>query len=191
MKSFQDWLADNVNESVGNLWWHGSTDTGFFGSRGIHIGTKLSATQALPARIGVPAVGEWDGQTEYGKTLLAGRVSLARLEKEKGYYLTTGYNAGREVPDEDYYPGDRKEKAVYSDGVVVGLRTKPNVFAVAITGPMTNTPHTPHTDSRANSLIIRQLKAGNAKSGYYYRNEGEDVGSISAVVPSGDWLKIV
>jgi hypothetical protein len=32
---------------------------------------------------------------------------------------------------------------------------------------------------------------GNAKSGYYYINDGEDYGSISAVVPDKTFLKIL
>jgi len=56
---------------------------------------------------------------------------------------------------------------------------------------MTNTPNRPHTDTKANSMMIRNLKIGNAKSGYYYENEGEDTGSISAVVPDKSFLQIL
>lgn len=170
--------------------YHGSTDTSFSGKRGIHIGSKLAATQALEARIGVPAEGEWDGTREYGKTYLAGTKSLKRREIERGYYLTTGFNAFK-VPEEDYLPAEREEKAKYSDGSEIPMDSKPNVFRVKIVGPMNNTQQTPKTDTAANSLILRQLKLGRAKNGYFYENEGEDSGSISAVVPNGSWLKIV
>ena len=33
------------------------------------------------------------------------------------------------------------------------------------------------------------FKRGKAKNGYYYKNEGEDVGSISAVVPNANHIK--
>jgi hypothetical protein len=48
---------------------------------------------------------------------------------------------------------------------------------------------THETDIQANALMIRQVKQGRAKRGYYYINEGEDVGSISAVVPNKDHLE--
>ncbi len=50
---------------------------------------------------------------------------------------------------------------------------------------MTNTPNSAHEDFRANGLMGGQLKRGTAKNGYYYKNVGEDAGSVSAVVPSG------
>ena len=56
---------------------------------------------------------------------------------------------------------------------------------------MTNSPYKPHTDEKANSMMLRNLKMGNAKSGYYYENIGEDEGSISAVVPDATFLKIL
>jgi len=56
---------------------------------------------------------------------------------------------------------------------------------------MTNSPYKPHTDEKANSMMLRNLKMGNAKSGYYYENIGEDSGSISAVVPDASFLQIL
>ena len=56
---------------------------------------------------------------------------------------------------------------------------------------MTNSRFNPHSDSKANSMIIANLKKGNSKSGYYYVNEGEDEGSISAVVPNASFLQIL
>lgn len=169
--------------------YHGSTDKNLSGKNGIHVGSKLAATQALESRIGVPAQGEWDGTREYGKTKMAGKESLARLEKERGYYLISGYNAGRDVPEEDYFPEQRKEKAEYSDGTPIPLNSKPIIFPVKIVGQMNNTPNWGlKTDQIANSLMMRGLKKGNVKNGFYYINDGEDEGSISAVVPNKDWL---
>jgi len=37
--------------------------------------------------------------------------------------------------------------------------------------------------------MMRGLKKGNVKNGFYYINDGEDEGSISAVVPNKDWLQ--
>lgn len=168
--------------------YHGSTDKNLAGKNGIHVGSKLAATQALQARIGVPAEGEWDGTREYGKTKMAGKKTLDRREKELGYYIKTGYNIGSDLPEEDYYPEERGTKASYSDGTVIDMRSRPIVFPVNIKGPMNNTPRDPKTDQMANSLMMRGLRKGNAKNGFYYINDAEDAGSISAVVPNKDWL---
>jgi len=178
-------------ESFSNIFYHGSTDKMFLGKKGIHIGTYNAAKQALEARIGVPAIGEWDGTREYGKTLLAGKISLDRIEKEEGRYVKTGYNCDDDIPDEDYYPTERKELPQYSDKSYIDLKCRPIIFPIKIVGEMTNTINTPHTDIIANSLMLRNLKLGNARRGYYYINDGEDVGSISAVVPNGRFLEII
>ena len=177
-------VGSGCNPSIGRCgripdkFWHGSP-TGDFGTspKGIHIGSKEAAKEALEARIGIPALGEWDGTREYGKTLLAGSKTLMRLDPNMNNF--TGYNV--DAPIEDYYPTG---KATFGDRKSIPLNVKPNVFPVRITGNMTNTPDKPHTDSVANGLIIGQLKRGTAKNGYYYYNEGEDSGSISAVVPN-------
>lgn len=180
-----------INESYDvTRYYHGSTDKKLEGKNGIHIGTKLAATQALEARIGVPAIGGWEGKTEYGKTLLAGKKTLQSLEKQ-GKWCMTGYNAGRDVPEEDYYPTQRGEIATYSDGTKISMKCKPIVFPVKIVGPMSNSYTKPHGDMRANGMMIRALKAGNAKSGFYYKNIAEDEGSISAVVPDKTFLEII
>ena len=189
--NFKNWLllieASDIQNY--NLFYHGSTSKNLVGTRGIHVGTKLAATQALQSRIGVPSENEWDGTREYGKTLLAGKKRLQELEKQKGYFLTTGFNV--HVPEDDYYPTQKTEKANYSDGTPISLDSKPIVFAVKIIGKMTNSRFNPHSDSKANSMIIANLKKGNSKSGYYYVNEGEDEGSISAVVPNASFLQIL
>lgn len=182
--NFNDFLYENNN----NIFYHGTPDKNLIGKKGIHVGTKLAATQALESRIGVPATGTWDGTRTYGETLLAGHNRLLELEKERGYYLITGYNTGNDLPIENYYPADRLNKAKYSDGTNITLNSKPIIFKVKIIGKMSNTPYTPYSDIKANSLIIRQLKLNNAKCGYYYINDGEDEGSLSAVVPNSTFL---
>lgn len=176
-------------ETFTNIFYHGSTNDLLSGKTGIHIGTYKAAKQALEARIGVPAEGEWDGTKQYDKTLLAGKKTLKNIEKEEGRFVSTGYNCGDDVPDEDYYPTDRQKIPTYSDGNSINLDCKPIIFPVKIVGRMTNSQYNPHSDITANALIKRNLKLGNSKSGYYYINDGEDVGSISAVVPNGNFLE--
>lgn len=168
-------------------WWHGTPDMSLIGKNGIHVGTYEAAKEALEARIGVPAEGDWDGTKEYGKTLLAGKKRL----KELGPFLSTGFNCGADVPDENYYPGDRKERANYSDRSLIPFDVKPTMLHVDIIGRMSNTISNPHTDQQANGIMRRSLNSGKAKSGFYYNNDGEDSGSISAVVPDKTFLKIL
>lgn len=180
----------HLNESnYPTVYYHGSTDRNMEGKKGIHVGTYLAAKQALEARIGVPAEGEWDGTREYGKTLLAGKNSLETNPEHK--WKCTGFNCGSDVPKEDYYPTQRKERATYSDGTPIPFDSKPIIFPVQIVGQMSNWPGKPHSDVTANALIMRGIRKGNAKSGFYYINDGEDAGSISAVVPDKSFLKIV
>ena len=87
--------------------------------------------------------------------------------------------------------GERRERAKYSDGTPVPDGARPSILRVEITGRMTNTPRTPLSDVRANALIMRSLRAGNARSGFYYVNDGEDAGSVSAVVPDASFLRVV
>lgn len=185
-QSFKNWL----NEAFTETFYHGSTDKNLAGKKGIHIGTYKACKQALEARIGVPAEGEWDGTREYGKTLLAGKKTLQEREKQK-IWCMTGFNCGNDLPEEDYYPTDRKYKATYSDGTPIPENCKPIIFPVRIIGKMTNSQRNPHSDIKANTMMLRNLKAGNAKSGYFYINDGEDVGSISAVVPDKSFLQIL
>lgn len=189
LKTFDEFLNESYSDDT--IYYHGSTDKNLSGKKGIHIGTKLAATQALNARIGVPVIGEWDGKREYSNTLLAGKNTLKKKEIELGYYCSTGFNCSRDVPEHDYYVTDRNERSKYSDGTLIPFNSKPIIFKVKITGKMTNSPRNPHKDNKANSLMLRSLKNGNAKSGYYYINDGEDSGSISAVVPNSTFLKIL
>lgn len=182
-------LKESSNEVP--KFYHGSTDNKLEGKNGIHIGTYKAAKEALEARIGVPATGEWDGTKEYGKTLLAGKKTINRIETEEKRYVGTGFNCGKDMPEEDYYPVDRKEKAKYSDGTVIPENCKPIIFEVKIVGPMTNSMNTPHKDFVANGLMMRAIRKGNPKSGFFYKNVAEDVDSISAVVPNKSFLEIV
>ncbi len=165
-------------------WYHGSP-YGEPGRGPIHVGTAQAAKEALEARIGIPADGKgWNGSREYGRTLLAGMDTLAALAK-KGYhggYPETGVNC--DAPKEDYYPTARTSKN--SDGSYVPLTARPAVYAYEIHGNMSNNTSFPTTDSRANAMQKR-LK----NQGTYYKNIGEDEGSVSAVVPNKNFLRRV
>ena len=166
-----------------HVYWHGSPSGTLHGSlSGIHIGTHKAAKEALEARIGTPAKGTWDGTREYGKTLLAGKQTLKKL----GIW-PCGLNC--DAPEGDYYPS--AGLATYSDSSAVSLQSKPVIFPVTIIGSMTNSPHNPHSDERANASMRTQIRRGTAKRGYFYANIGEDESSISAVVPGAGHLLIV
>ena len=180
------YLFENFNQ----IFYHGSTDKNMYGKNGIHVGTYEAARQALNARIGVPADGDWDGTREYNKTLLAGKKTLKKIKDIEGRYVVTGYNCGDDVPYEDYYPV-QKVLPKYSDGTEIPANCFPIIYPVKIIGNMINTYNTPYSDEKANSIIKRTLKMGNAKNGIYYINIGEDEGSISAVVPNSKFLKII
>lgn len=187
--------AEKINEELEKLkknpkvFWHGSPSGVLKGSAyGLHIGTYQAAKEALEARIGVPAEGEWDGTREYGKTKLAGKKTLSKSENRN---KATGYNTGKDIPEEDYYPSERNYKAKYSDGTELSETVMPNIQPVRIVGDMTNSPYTPHDDFKANGYMKAAITRGNAKRGYYYKNEGEDVGSISAVVPNSSHIEII
>jgi len=164
-------LPETDNSHVDrNEWWHGSP-SGRFPLTGIHVGSHKAAHQALTSRIGHPVEGSWDGSREYGKTLLAGKKTL----RDRGIY-PTGYSS--DGPEEDHYPTG---SAKYGDKSPVGMTEKPAMLKVGIKGPMTSTHRDPRTDSKANASVRKNMKRG-----IYYVNEGEDAGSISAVVPSFD-----
>ena len=172
------------------VWYHGSP-TGVPGATGqIHLGTAAAARMALEARIGVPAdLHGWRGNREYGKTLLAGKDTLEAIERgDKTYYNkypATGHNCGDDVPRKDYYPTERKEvPKMGREQTPMTMDLKPAVRSYQISGAMKNTPSTPYSDTTANRLANAQQTKGNGKNGFYYKNEGEDTGSISAVVPS-------
>lgn len=177
-----------------DVMWHGSPSGDLRGgSQGLHVGTQTAARQALEARIGIRADGkDWDGTQEYGKTLLAGKKTLAKLEEPyktadaNGNYDArgfrgSGYNA--DLPQDDHYPNG---SAKYSDLTPIAGDAKPNITPVKIIGKMRNTPARPLTDLGANRIGAK-IKPEDA--GAYYTNTGEDSGSISAVVPSGSHIE--
>ena len=96
-----------------------------------------------------------------------------------------------DVPDEDYYPTQKKYRAKYSDGTEISFDSKPNILKVKIVGEMTNTRKNPYTDNSANRNMWNDLRKGDAKYGYYYINIGEDAGSVSVVVPNKSFIKII
>lgn len=155
--------------------WHG-TPSGDLrgGSSGLHLGTHEAARQALNARIGMPAEGNWTGLRVYGETPIAGERTIL----SKGRYGMTGYNA--RPPMEDYLP---TEQLKYANGQIMPMDVEPVIYPFRIIGEMSNKPYAPMSDVRANATMQGMLKKGQAKRGYYYGNEGEDVGLISAVVP--------
>lgn len=168
---YHEMTPEEFAQHRGNLW-HGSPngETGLSaGSSGIHIGTREAAKQALEARIGRPAEGEWDGTREYGKTLLVGH----------------GFGYGARAPKEPHLPTG---EATYSNREPVPMHVKPDIFPVKIVGEMTNSTASPHEGFRANGLMSGQLKKGTARRGYYYTNVAEDSGSVSAVVPARSHL---
>lgn len=174
------------------LFYHGATNMDLNGKNGIHVGTMMAAKQALEAKIGVPAHGEWDGKRKYGETLLAGKKRLKELNYTVGYDPIMNFNATEDVPEENYYPHEREKRAVYfSTKDLIPLNCNPIIFKVKIVGKMVNSYDKPYTDSVANDLINKNIKNGDANGGYYYINEWEDEFSISAVVPNGNFLELV
>jgi hypothetical protein len=170
-------------KSDSSIFWHGSPSGDFRGgSTGFHVGTFRAAQEALNARIGTPVEGEWDGTREYGKTLLKGRDSFS--EKDGDY--ATGYSS--DAPKEDHYPTGQ---AKYSGGGAIPMDAKPEIRPFKITGEMSNSKDRPHADFAANGRMKSAIKKGSAKRGYFYKNEGEDAGSISAVLPSGEHVSAV
>jgi lambda family phage portal protein len=189
----------DVDDEGGKVWWHGSASGDLRGgTSGLHVGTFKAATQALEARIGIPADGHgWKEKSEYGKTLLAGTDTILKVYPD-GYH-NTGFNYGsssQDFPKDDFYPGDyfadhADQHPRYPDGSLMPLTVTPRVSPFRIVGKMSNSQASPHEDFKANGYMKAQLKKGSAKSGYFYKNVGEDEGSISAVVPNGNHLEPV
>lgn len=167
-----------------SVMWHGTPDIRHWkngSGSGIHVGTYKAAQDALCARIGFPADGRmWDGTRRYGDTLLAGKKTIVAAYDRWG---VTGFNCN--MPDEDSFA---PKPPKYSNGHEMPLDAVPSIFKVKIIGPMTSRPI---SDERANSIIRSMIKRGIARRGYYYINDGEDYGSISAVVPSANFLEII
>ena len=187
--------AEGVNQiGRGSLnlpvYYHGSP-LGEPGIGPVHVGTALAAKEALEARIGIPADGKgWNGDREYGKTLLAGTDTLRALAKQgyHGGYPEIGYNSGApsegKVPQHDYYATERATlPTMGSSHTPIPLDAKPAVAPYNIVGRMSG--HMT-TDDRANAMVGR-LK----NQGVFYKNKSEDLGSPSAVVPNKTFLRRV
>lgn len=157
--------------------WHGSPNGAVGGGKpsyGVHVGTHEAAKQALEARIGKPHEGSWDGTREYGKTM---------LNRDQEHHQFNPADRTWTNTVDKHPPTLPSSPMKYSDSSVAPMSARPNIQPVRIVGRMTNTPQNPHEDFKANGMMAGQLKRGRAKSGYFYRNVGEDEGSVSAVVP--------
>ncbi len=181
-------LKNLLNEVVkgdysDGIWYHGSASGNLRGGKtGLHLGTFKAAKEALEATIGIPVEGEWDGTREYGKTLLCGKETL-----KKRNIFPTGFNC--RVPYKDFYPSHDGMHSFYSDQSIIPLTVKPSIKRYKIICKINNNLCNPYEDFKANGYMAASLKKGNAKNGFYYRNIGEDEGSISLVVPNGSCVK--
>jgi len=163
-------------------YWHGTPSGSLQGGiSGLHVGTKQAAMEALEARIGIPADGKgWNGDREYEKTLLAGKNKIN--SGVFGKYRLTGFNAS--APENDYYPS---KMPTVGNNVPVDPTWKPWLRPVLITGKMDSKVK---TDRSANQTMKKRIEKGKIDEGFYYVNEGEDYGSVSAVLPSGNFVKV-
>lgn len=160
------------------VWYHGSPSGDLKGGvTGLHLGTFKAAKEALEARIGIKADGsEWDGTQEYGKTLLAGKQTLKRIN-----HFPTGFNC--DVSDEDFYPTKSPKHTQY-----LKLDMRPAIKSYHIICPIYSKKK--YKDGYANQLMRRIVKSPEIpKFGFYYSNDGEDYGSTSVVVPNGNCVK--
>lgn len=178
MREYIDILTESTE-----TFWHGSPSGDLRGSHyGLHLGSKEAARQALESRIGVRADGQdWDGSTQYGKTLLAGRETLKRVDR-----WASGFNTG--LPENDFYPRERDYKACYSNREPVKMTARPSLDEFRVIGPMKNKASRPLTDDGANRTMTQDIRHGRAVAGRYYINDGEDAGSLSIVVPDGSFV---
>jgi hypothetical protein len=161
-----------------NVWWHGSGSGDIGGGDadfGLHVGDYQTAADNLNARLGLNPnhpQGRWTGQH-----------SLA--EAHPGSYDENGNS----VPNHMGY-----HRFTHSDGSPMHGSYRPNVFPLAIVGPMGNTIDTAVSDGQAHALIRRQrTRPPKTPKGYYYINAGEGdgvspetgiVSAVSAAVPS-------
>jgi hypothetical protein len=193
----KQYIKEIIKESFDNdqkhIFYHGTPDIRTWDGKfkGIHVGTKRAATEALDAKIGIPYDGEWDGTRVYGETRIAGEKRAKELGK---YVAGHTYDIFRKLgyDIDSYYPKDVPDiLPSYSNGDIIPLDCKPIIFKCKIIGPMTNSIYRPHRDAVANGMINRNMNKGNARRGYYYINDAEDPGSISAVVPDASFLEIL
>ena len=161
-----------------NVWWHGSA-TGTIGGGdrkdGLHIGDYQTAADNLNAHLGKNPhhpQGRWTGEH-----------SLAEAHPDS--YDEDGNSILNEVGYHLYR---------HPDGTPMHGSYRPNIFPIAITGPMGNTTDTAVSDGQAHALMRRQhTRPPKTPKGYYYINAGEGYGvspetgivsAVSATVPS-------
>jgi hypothetical protein len=161
-----------------NVWWHGSASGDIGGGNrniGLHVGDYQTAAENLNAILGPNPnhpQGRWDGKT-----------SLAEANPE------SFDESGNSLPN---WLG--KHQFTHPDGTPMHGSYRPNVFPLAITGPMGNTTDNTVSDGQVHALMKRQFsRPPKTPKGYYYVNAGEGTGvspetgivsPISAVLPS-------
>jgi hypothetical protein len=163
------------------VWWHGSPSGDLSGGKHklLHVGSFKSAMQALNFAIGTPVEGFWDGTREYGKVKLCGQKTMNRRRLPvEGYFHF--------APDEDFYMCDQPlgKQPLYADNTKIPLTVKPSIYRLKIKGEMQNTQDRPMPDAAIQFEIEPRQSRLRKKQGYFYRNEFEDSGSISAMLPA-------
>ena len=172
-----------------NVWWHGSASGNIGGgdrNDGLHIGDYQTAADNLNAVLGKNphhSQGRWTGEH-----------SLAEAFPE------SFEENGDSIPKIDHSNCDYGDASTWArrfhhpDGTPMHGSYRPNIFPIAITGPMGNTTDTAVSDGQAHALMRRQhTRPPKTPKGYYYINAGEGQGvspetgivsTLSATVPS-------
>ena len=171
-------LKSLLLENVDGVWFHGSPSGDLRGgTSGLHLGTLKAAQEALHARIGYPVDGDWDGTRKYGETLLCGKNTL----KQRNIF-PTGFNV--DVPNDDFIPDTSPPSAEY-----LSLSMKPAIKKYKILCQTVNSIYTPYSDINANARMKGLIRRRQGRRGIFYKNDGEDAGSISIVVPNGSCVE--
>lgn len=175
-----------------NVWWHGSASGTIGGGDrniGLHVGDYQTAADNLNAILGPNPnhpQGRWDGKT-----------SLAEA------FPDSFEDNGDSIPEIEHSNWQSAtswaKRFTHPDGTPMHGSYRPNVFPVAITGPMGNTTDTAVSDGQAHALMRRQhSRPPKTPKGYYYINAGEGTGvspetgivnAASATVPSVDHIQ--
>jgi len=169
-----------------NVWWHGSVSGDIGGGKdqygkGLHVGDYQTAAHVLQIRFGSNPLhpeGRWTGEHSLSEA-----------------YPNLFDENDNPIPDENGW-----HQFKHYDGTTsIPGSHRPNVFPVAITGPMSNTTDTAVSDGQAHVLMGDQHRhPPKTPKGYYYINgaEGEGrspetgvVSPVSAVVPSVDHVQ--
>lgn len=170
-----------------NVWWHGSA-TGIIGggdrNDGLHVGDYQTAADNLNAHLGKNPhhpQGRWTGEHSLAE------VFPESFEENGNSIPKIEHSNWRDAID-----GARRFQ--HPDGTPMHGSYRPNIFPIAITGPMGNTTDTAVSDGQAHALMRRQhTRPPKTPKGYYYINAGEGdgvspetgiVNTVSATVPS-------